>query len=348
MAYYIDTFPGREIYIKGKPHLYFGGTAYLGLQTDPTFQEIFIKNVHAYGTAYGASRNSNVRLSIYGEAEAYLAQLVGSEACTTLSSGYLAGQFVMQHFDGPQYRLFHAPNTHTALQTPQTSCYSTYTAMKIALMEHLLDPGESIPVVLMDSIDFSGSNYPEFEALKTLPLDQIILVVDDSHGIGIIGDNGRGVFQMLKALQPKELIVSCSLGKGFGVQAGAVFGANKRITKLTDSEFFGGASPATPAAMATLLQAEKICTKKRIILQDRIAMFLKKTNNANKFHWMQGHPAFSYGNQELSEHLEQQGIIVSNFSYPNEVASIMGRIVIGAGHKKEDLQKLISAVNAHI
>jgi 7-keto-8-aminopelargonate synthetase-like enzyme len=153
---------------------------------------------------------------------------------------------------------------------------------------------------------------------------------------------------MLKALQPKELLVSCSLGKGFGVQAGAVFGANQRIAKLTDSEFFGGASPATPAAMGTLLQAEKIFAKKRLILQDRIAMFLKKTNNANKFHWMQGHPAFSYGNPEFTEHLEQQGIIVSNFSYPNEAASVVGRIVIGAGHKKEDLQRLISVVNAHI
>ncbi len=348
MAYYIDSFPGREINIKGKPYLYFGGTAYLGLQTDPTFQEIFIKNIHAFGTSYGASRNSNVRLSIYGEAEAYLAHLVGSEASTTLSSGYLAGQFVLQYFDVPEYRLFYAPNTHSALQSHKATCYSTYAAMNDAVKKHLLEKSDCIPVVLMDSIDFSGKNYPEFEALKTLPLDRIILVVDDSHGIGVIGDNGKGVFQVLEALKPKELIISCSLGKGFGLQAGAVFGTNHRIATLTDSEFFGGASPASPATMATLLQAEKIFAKKRSILKQRITMFLEKTDDAKKFHWMKGHPAFSFGNPSLTEQLEQQGIIVTNFSYPNEEASVLGRIVISAAHKKEDLQKLIRAVNAHI
>lgn len=43
MAYEIDTFPGRTVSIKGEPHLYFGGTGYLGLQTDALFQDFLLK-----------------------------------------------------------------------------------------------------------------------------------------------------------------------------------------------------------------------------------------------------------------------------------------------------------------
>lgn len=57
MAYEIDTFPGRTVSIKGEPHLYFGGTGYLGLQTNALFQNLFIKNVQEYGTNYGLRQN---------------------------------------------------------------------------------------------------------------------------------------------------------------------------------------------------------------------------------------------------------------------------------------------------
>ena len=67
--------------VGGKPFLYFGGTAYLGLQTDEAFQEILIKNIKKFGTNYGASRKANVRIPIYERAENYLANLVGSENC---------------------------------------------------------------------------------------------------------------------------------------------------------------------------------------------------------------------------------------------------------------------------
>ncbi|MBU2997889.1 aminotransferase class I/II-fold pyridoxal phosphate-dependent enzyme [Cellulophaga baltica] len=353
MKHTVTTFPGREIKIEDKNYLYFGGTAYLGLQTDRNFQDIYIQNILKYGTNYGASRKSNIQIAIFDKAENYLANLVGSESCTTMSSGYLAGQFVTQAFANKTYKLFYAPNTHSALyQTKQkskkASSYVTFSSLNFAVRHHLEKNKKAIPVIFLDAIDFSGVNYPNFEGLAQLPLSQLILVVDDSHGIGIVGENGSGVFKKIASLNPKELIVSCSLGKGFGVQSGAIFGTSERITNLTETEFYGGASPASPANIASIIDGQEVFTIKRKQLQENIELFLKHVTVTRKFHFMNGHPAFSFQDEELTAYLEQHHIIVTSFRYPNKDSKLMSRIVISAAHTKDDILELSNVLNKYL
>ena len=347
MAHYIDSFPGRKIVIEGTAYLYFGGTAYLGLQTDTEFQEIYIHNVKRYGTSYGASRKSNVRLSIYNETEEYLANMVGSEACITLSSGYLAGQLVSKFFDAEAYRSFYAPNSHSALFTSKTKQYTTFTTLNIALREHLASRHAEIPVVFMDAIDFSGSNYPDFEGLKWLPLEDIILVVDDSHGIGVVGENGTGVYRILQKLRPKELVVCCSLGKGFGIQAGAIFGTATRISNLTKTDFFGGASPAAPANVATLIAADAIYSEKRSVLQKNITLFRDCLNDISQFRYMENYPTYCFGDPQRTRFLEKHQIIITDFSYPDEDTARVNRIVLSAAHLEDDILRLTAVLNQY-
>ncbi|MGB6153883.1 MAG: aminotransferase class I/II-fold pyridoxal phosphate-dependent enzyme [Pricia sp.] len=345
MAQYIENFPDREIVIQGKKYLYFGGTSYLGLQTDATFQNLFIENIKRFGTNYGASRKSNVRLSIFEKAEQYLAELVGAQACVTVSSGYLAGQFIAQNMTGKGHRFFYAPNTHSALYPVKTRSYTTFTALNIAVREHLRSQPDITPVVFLDAIDFSGCNYPDFTPLQMLPLSKVVLVVDDSHGIGVVGKNGSGVYRKLSRLPVQELIVCCSLGKGFGIQAGAVFGNIDRVSQLMDTSFFGGASPAAPAALATLMEAGDLYSERRIKLQSHIERFIGSLRNPKKFSGMVGHPAFSFSDVQLTEYLEQQGIILTNFPYPDENSQVMSRIVLSAHHLDDDVDKLTTLLN---
>jgi len=348
MVHYVDDFPGRSIILEGKDYLYFGGTSYLGLQTDPEFQDSLIRNIKKYGTNYGASRNSNVRFSIYRKAEQQLAQQVGSETCMTLSSGYLAGQFVAQYFNVPKYRLFYAPNTHSALHLATNIKQAvTFASLNIAVREHLDGKHKSTPVVLLDSIDFSGAHYPDFEGLRQLPLKKIILIADDSHGMGVIGDQGGGVYAMLQSLGPKELLVCSSLGKGFGIQAGAIFASDKRMAQLLRTPFFGGASPAAPAYLATLLESRDLYAQKRKCLTDNILLFLRGLQRKRRFNFMNEHPAFSYSDPKLTDHLFTKGVVVTDFKYPNEHAGLKSRIVLSAHHSAKDVQHLVDMVNAY-
>lgn len=345
MTIKIDSFPGREIIVDGKPHLYFGGTAYLGLQKLPEFQELFIENIKRFGTNYGASRKSNVQLSVFDETENHLAKMVGAEACITFSSGYLVGQFISKFLKSGQHKFFYAPNTHTALYQKEYKNHLTYSNLLSALQRHINSSNPATPVIYLDSIDFSGVNYPDFKGLKSLPLKECIIVVDDSHGIGIVGENGQGVYKSIKELNPKKLFVCSSLGKGLGIQAGAVFGNRKDITEMSDTPFFGGASPASPAALNTCLQARTIYEERRKDLSRNINQFLEGLKFSEKFQFMPNYPVFSFSNSDLVAQLKKKNIVITDFNYPNENSETMSRIVILAAHTNTDIKKLVEVLN---
>ena len=222
MVDYINKFPDRIVETSGGEYRYFGGTAYLGLQTKKEFIECYTKNIIQYGTHYGASRASNVRFSIYDKAEQYLSRYIGSEASITLSSGFMASQLVSQYFANAKYIAYRTPYSHDSLSAPGQIHVLSYDELNEALRKK---PENQLAVILLDSIDFMGLNYPEFKALQSLDLQNCIVVVDDSHGLGIVGPKGAGVFRRLKQLPIKELIVCGSLGKGFGLPLGGVFGS---------------------------------------------------------------------------------------------------------------------------
>ncbi len=343
MEYIINSFPGREIEIDQKRYLYFGGTSYLGLQTDTEFKDLFIANVKKYGTNYGASRKSNVRLSIYDEAEHYLAGWIGSEASLTLSSGYLAGQLLSDHFNTDKYNAFYAPNCHSALfysgaYRAGLTSYASYPALRMALQQHLDVNPDIIPVVFLDSIDFSGANYPIFEGLRSLPLNDIIIIADDSHGIGVVGNGGAGVYALLKELNPKELLVCCSLGKALGLQGGAIFGTKKLVAALKMTDFFAGAGPAAPAYLATLISAMDIIDEKRRLLKENICLFTNAINELRAIRKIADHSAFCYSDGQLTTYLQENAIIVTDFPYPSTAENLTSRIVLSAVHEFRDIQ----------
>lgn len=338
----IDTFPNRKIIVDGKANLYFGGTAYLGLQTDEKFQNLFIKNIKKYGTNYGASRNANVQISIYKKAEDYLAGLVESESCLTVSSGYLAAQLVTSLFDNNT--IFFAPNTHVALHQKGCFNFPSYGELNKAILKHLRTK-KTVPTVCIDSIDFFGNNYPLFHELKKLPLEKIILVADDSHGIGLPLNKGKGCYSLLKQLNPKELIVCASLGKGFAVQAGAVFASKKRIDNLRRKALYGGASPATPASLATIISAKNIYQKKQGKLKHHIEYFSSNCTNLSGYGHMPLHPAFSFTDNKIKTHLEKNNIIITSFNYPKKESPAMNKIILSAYHKKKDVDLLVKLIN---
>lgn len=346
MIYSVDAFPGTRISANGKSYLYFGGTSYLGLQTDEVFKGLFIKNLKKYGTNYGASRNANVQISIFDEAENYMANLLGSEACTTMSSGYLAGQLVAHSLNTEAYESFYAPESHCALHLTPKEPYVNFTDLEQAVRLHL-QTKNSVPVVYIDSIDVSGNGYPDFAALRALPWAEVILVVDDSHGVGIVGKNGCGAFKNAEQLNAKELILCCSLGKGFSIPAGAVFGTKSRIEQLTSTNFFGGASPASPAALATLLEGEALFEAKRKLLERNIQLFTGALKNSMLFDFLEGYPVFYFSNAQIAAYLERKHILITNFNYPTKDAPMMSRIVISAAHQKEDILKLARLLNAY-
>lgn len=344
--YWVDSFPGRELISGGTRYLYFGGTAYLGLQQNRDFQKILKSQIDRYGSNYGASRKSNIRLTVYDEVERYLANWVGSESCVTVSSGFMAGQLLHSYFKSRGHALFHAPRSHAATQGPDTIPFDSYIHLGKALENYLKENPDKKPIVFCDSVDFTQQGFPSFTGLKNLPLDKCVLVADDSHGIGVVGAQGKGCYQMLKSLNASEVVVCCSLGKGLAVQAGAIFGRGDRIEELTDTPFFGGASPAAPAFLATIPLAESIFREQRGLLRENMARFERSLPRDFHFFTMIAHPTYSFQNLKLVKSLEENRILVTHFGYPRESDEATSRIVLSAHHTARDISKLTQAFDA--
>ncbi|WP_031428885.1 pyridoxal phosphate-dependent aminotransferase family protein [Flavimarina sp. Hel_I_48] len=345
MAIYLKKVPARTITENGREYLYFGGTSYLGLQHHPEFEDLLIKNIKEYGVSHGASRKSNIRLKIYDEAETFMANWTGAEASLIVSSGYLAGQLLRDYFDEDGYAVFYMPHTHTALSRKRDLFYGSNADLEHALEKHLNENPSQTPVLFLDTVTFSNENFPDFEFLKTLPLDRIILVADDSHGIGIIGEYGSGAFSKLSLLGARELLVCGSLSKGPTIQAGFILGEINRIDHLKNSLPFGGSSPASPASIATLLEADSIYTQQRKKLAENVNFFLDLVNNKSFFQYTAGHPAFAFRSIQLAEYLRENSVLVTHFNYPNSDAVVLSRIVLSAGHTPEDIANLCGLIN---
>lgn len=331
---------------KGALYTYFGGTNYLGLYHHFKFKRKMLKGVLKYGVHFGASRKSNVGLDIFDKAEHKLAKLCGSKAALTVSSGFLAGQLVASLFDEKNYKFFYSPNTHPALERQKYKEYKDYESFIDAINNHLKKENNKIPVVFFDTVDFFGNNYPNYNWFKDIPLNQCILIADDSHGIGIT-ENAGGSYDLIKTFKPKELIVCCSLGKGFGIGAGAILGDKKRIKKIEETSFFGGASPASPGQLYTFTKSFEIYEKQYKKLHRNIKFFLEQLNHADQFIYHPNHPAFGFQNDELCNYLEANRILVTKFNYPTEKDPLMCRIVITARHTKMDIEQLTQHINTH-
>lgn len=344
MVHNIDKFPDRMVATPKGDFLYFGGTAYLGLQTHKPFQNNYIDNIMRYGTHYGASRLSNIRFSVFEKAEQHLARQIGSESCITVSSGFMASQLVSLYFAELPYTSYLTPHSHESLCAPNQIKLNSNEELSAVLKDQCM---EQTTVIYLNSIDFMGFNYPDFKFLEAINLQNCILAVDDSHGLGIVGEHGEGVFKSLLKLGAKEVIVCGSLGKGFGLPMGGVFGTQSRIAALRESSIFGGGSPASPASVATLLDSQLIIENRRKKLMSNLQLFRSLLKAPELFIQPGDHPTFTILDPDLKAYLYQNKVIITSFNYPTQHSPLMSRIVLSAYHNESDIHQLAALVNGY-
>ena len=345
----INHLPSRTIVHDGREYLFFSGTAYLGLPQMPDFQQLLLEGVARYGTAFGSSRNGNLRLGIYEEAEAMLAAAVGAETALTLSSGMMAGQVVSNWLRGQGYTFVYAPNAHPALwhnptiDLPSLS-FADWTAQLSAQLE-TMPPG---PVaILTNSIDAVCSDYYDFSWLDTLPDDRLItLVVDDSHGLGVLNE-GRGIWPQIRQKPMIQLLVTASLAKAMGLPGGVVFGDNITLKTLRQTAFFGACSPMQPACLDAYVRAGSLYADGRERLRQNVLLAEQLLLPTGLFHHAKGYPVFFTEHDDLYAFLLQNELFIYSFAYPTAADRANTRIVISAFHEAEDIEKLAERVSEY-
>src|SRR5690349_9338717 len=167
--------PGRTAFVNEKEYLFFSGYSYLGMRYVPEFLALVLEGINKYGWLFPSSRVSNTHLALYEECEALLSSITQSEDTVLVSSGFTAGKLATALW---RHEVFNLAPSHPAIQTNNNKTHDNES--------HVLAI-DSVNVLTAGITDFSFVNNNE----------QKILIIDDSHGIGLIGKNGEGICSAL-------------------------------------------------------------------------------------------------------------------------------------------------------
>lgn len=337
----VNKIPNRVFYKDGEEFLYFGGTNYLGVTTLPEFQNLLLVGFQKWGTSYGSSRSANIQLEIYKTAEDLLTEQMGTEAAVTVSSGMLAGKLALEQLQLTTDLVFHFPNTHPALLHP----FSLPLIQNGSLNPFLSDPTVSKIGIVADAIPSLEVTPIDLDILKNIPKDiEITLLLDESHSIGILGDQGQGVLGKYELPNIQHKISIASLGKALGLSGGIIAGEFQFIKEIKKQQNFVGASGMNPAFLETFVNAQSIYQKQRQRLKDNLEYVWDNLFPNEALTFTKDYPAIYFDHEELLQLLLENNIIPTSFPYPT-ASGKLSRIVISAHHTKIDLDKMIRQVN---
>ncbi|HUS01037.1 MAG TPA: aminotransferase class I/II-fold pyridoxal phosphate-dependent enzyme [Chitinophagaceae bacterium] len=341
----LDDSPGRKCKLEGKEFLFFSGYAYLGMNHVKEFSVLVKEGIDKYGILFPSSRISNTRLNLFEKLEQSLSELTGMEDTVSFSSGYLAGKTISDILSSHKNILV-APGTHPAIdiKTDNPISSTNFNEWKNEVPYFINDSGGNEFVIISDSVDVLKAQVHHFSFVKNIdPSKKITFLIDDSHGIGILGKNGEGIISQLPQKENVEYIICYSLSKAFNIEGGAISCSKKWSEKIRQHHNYTGSTPINPSLIHAFLKSKELYAVQRKKLVKNIN-YLRKHLPASIIKHDFDLPVFVCSNEDAEEFFYQNKIIISSFGYPDPTSQKINRVVINALHTKKDIQRLISVL----
>ena len=187
-----------EVIMEGKRRIMLGSNNYLGLTTQPEVVEAGIKAFERYGTGCSGSRFLNGTLEMHLELEAELASFVHKEGAVTFSTGFQSNLGIISAIVGRNDYVICDRENHASIYDGCKLSYGKMLRYKHADMADLEAQLQRVPeqsgvLIVTDGVFSMGGDIaklPEIVALAKKYGARVM--VDDAHGLGVIGEGGRG------------------------------------------------------------------------------------------------------------------------------------------------------------
>ena len=258
----IESDQDTEVIINGKKVLMFGSNSYLGLTNHPKIKEAAIAAIKKYGTGCAGSRFLNGTLDIHVELEKRLARFVGKEEAIIYSTGFQVNLGVISCLTGREdYIIWDELDLASIIEGRRLS-FSTQLKFKhndMASLEKVLKscPEDKVKLIVVDgvfSMEGDVANLPEIVALAKKY--NAAIYVDEAHGIGVFGRQGRGTCDHFGVAQDVDLIMG-TFSKSFASLGGFVATDSITANYLRHNSrsyiFSASITPASTAAVSAAL-----------------------------------------------------------------------------------------------
>ena len=280
----IEENHGPEVIIGGRKVIMTGSNNYLGLSTDPRVKEAAIRALKDFGSTCSGSRYLNGTLALHVELEEKLAQFMNKEAALIFSTGFQTNQGSIAPLMGKDDTIFCDRENHASIFDACRISFATTKKFRHNDMEHLeeilkSDETRNGRMIITDGIfSMSGdvANLPDIVRLKKKYDTK--LMVDDAHGVGVLGEHGRGTAEHFGVEDDVDLIMGtfsksfASLG-GFIVSEADVIHYIKHHSRAL---IFSASIP--PANVAAVIATLDIITKEPE-LHERVLANARKMRN---------------------------------------------------------------------
>ncbi|GAB6394311.1 MAG: 8-amino-7-oxononanoate synthase [Bacteroidales bacterium] len=258
----IESDQDTEVQINGRKVFMFGSNAYLGLTNHPKVKEAAIEATRKYGTGCAGSRHLNGTLDIHIQLEKRLADFVGKEEAIMYSTGFQVNLGVVSCLTGREDYILWDELDHASIIEGHRLSYSNklkYKHNDMGSLEKQLQKCEpdKIKLIVTDgvfSMEGDIARLPEIVSLAKKYNASVM--VDEAHGMGVLGRQGRGVCDHFGVSGDIDLIMG-TFSKSFASIGGFIASDKETINYLrhhSRSYIFSASSTpgATAAANAAL------------------------------------------------------------------------------------------------
>jgi len=277
----MESPPGAVTVFDGKKCLYFGGTGYFGLQGHPELIRAGIAAFRSFGTHSATSRAGFGNNPALAAVEARLKEFFGTPAAAYFGSGYLSILILAQALKDDIDAVFVDESAHVSVADAAASVKKPVFLFRHRdpgdlerVLKKKLRPGQR-PLVLTDGIfPVYGRIAPVPDYVRTLAPYRGMLAVDDAHGAGILGANGRGVIEHF-GLRAAALHMAGTLSKAFGGHGGFIVGTRKLIARVQKQGAYLGSTPTPTPIAATSAKGIEIVSahpEMRARLRENVAL----------------------------------------------------------------------------
>ncbi|MFJ9701622.1 8-amino-7-oxononanoate synthase [Streptomyces fradiae] len=238
------------------------GNDYLGLTRHPEVTAAAAGAAHRWGAGATGSRLVTGTTALHAELERELAGFCGFEAALVFSSGYAANLAALTALGARGSLLVSDADNHASLvdgcrlSRAETAVvpHADPEAVRKTLAAH---PGRRALVVSDSVFSVDGDAAPLGALAAACREHGAALVVDDAHGLGVLGDGGRGALHAAGLSGAPDVVATVTLSKSLGSQGGAVLGPARVVEHLVNAArtfiFDTGLAPAAAgAALAAL------------------------------------------------------------------------------------------------
>lgn len=264
----------NRINVDGRDYINFASNDYLGLIKHPKIMSAFLDAVNRYGFGSGSSAQVTGYFDIQYECETRFADWLQVDSAILFNSGYLANIGVISALAGRDDTIFSDKLCHASIldgiQLSRAQHYR-YRHGDMAHLKALADKQKPDIIITESLFSMEGDIAPMQEIINLSDHYQAQVVIDDAHGMGVLGQQGRGICEHANLTQTQFACLVVPLGKAFNGMGAIVAGREAVIEPILQfARSYRYATALPPAVCAGLLAAltivkEEVWRKQKLI-----------------------------------------------------------------------------------